>query len=135
MMLSVDFSVFPNIWDLEGAVDDGPELGSDDFVGFVEDVVGAGYVGAVGSCGVGCVGGGRRRCEAFVYVYDLAVEVVGEGVAEVLVVWRVGGAGFGFGEFFNDGKKFLAVVRIVVYAFFLEGSFGGRDEVVMFVHG
>ncbi|XP_069077568.1 mucin-5B-like [Pleurodeles waltl] len=44
VMKSVDFGVFPNIWEgcsLEGAVDDCPELGSNDLAGLVEDVVGA----------------------------------------------------------------------------------------------
>ncbi|KAJ1129646.1 hypothetical protein NDU88_008012 [Pleurodeles waltl] len=68
--------------------------------------------------------------------WGASMEVVGEGVAEVLGGWGgVDDAGFGLGEFFDDGKEFLAVVCVVVYAFFVEGPFGGPDELVMFAHG
>ncbi|KAJ1180861.1 hypothetical protein NDU88_006076 [Pleurodeles waltl] len=48
--VGVDFGVFPYIWQgcgLEGTVDDGLELGSDDLASLVEDKVGAGVCWAV----------------------------------------------------------------------------------------
>ncbi|KAJ1139694.1 hypothetical protein NDU88_006061 [Pleurodeles waltl] len=108
----VDFGVLPALQTgggLEGAIDDHTELGGDDGARFVEDMVGAGV-------------GGRSGVD-------------GAHGFDVVLVIDVGPGQQDFGVARCVGVEPFAVVGVVVDAVFVEGSFGGPDELVVLADG